>query len=846
MGCQIPPQKRRLETSRIVAIYALFGFAWIYGSDTLLGWVVQDHAVMVKIAVVKGSLFILCTSILLYFLISRFAQQLSSAEAEQIESLRNYQTIFNATSEAIFIHDAQNGCILDINNRVLEIYGYNREEALMLDVGGISSGTSPYSQSDAFGKLQKVIQEGPQTFEWLCRKKSGELFWTEVSLRRITSNDFDRIIAVVRDISDRKQLYDALQKREERHRTILDSAMDGFWLVSKQGRLLEVNKAYCHMSGYSKQELLEMSIHDFEVIESTDDVIAHNLKIMEQGEDRFISRHRRKDGTVFDVEVSSKFIPVDGGLLVGFLRDISDLKLAEKQLDERKRLFDTLLAHLPVGVFMVETPSGKPLIANNKALELLGRGILPDTSKENLTELYEAYKYGTKERYPVEQMPIVRGMYGESTAIDDLIVVRPDGTSKLLGISGTPVLGADGKTWASLVCFQDITERKERENQELKIQKLESLGILAGGIAHDFNNILTGIMGNLSLAKMHIEETHQSYNALAGAEKASVRATELARQLLTFARGGEPVKKVVSLQHIVNESASMVMHGSNVKCIIDIPETIHDVEVDEGQIIQAFHNIIINATQAMPAGGTLVVSAQNVQLDRSNHMTLPSGSYILLTFTDEGCGIRDEDITKIFDPYFTTKESGNGLGLASTHSIICKHKGSIYVNSVVNQGSTFSIYLPSIGTINKESQTESATQVSNMLHCGSILVMDDEEMIRDLVTGMLEDVGYDVVTCVDGAEAIKHYTSAMESGTPFSAVIMDLTIPGGMGGKEAADKLIALDPAACLLVSSGYSNDPIMSDFRTYGFSGTIEKPYRISELVNTLDFVLSHRSNAV
>lgn len=516
-------------------------------------------------------------------------------------------------------------------------------------------------------------------------------------------------------------------------------------------------------------------------------------------------------------------------------RVIEEQKLSQQQLDERNRLIDTLLANLPLGVFMVEAPSGKPLIANARALELLGRAILPDSNRENLAEVYETYRYGTNERYPAEEMPIVRGMYGDVTTIDDLLVVRPDGTSKLLGISGTPVLDSNGHIWASLVCFQDITDRRENENERLKVQKLESLGVLAGGIAHDFNNILTGVVGNISLAKMFIGDSHKAYSTLVGAEKASMRATELARQLLTFAKGGDPVKRVFSLKNLVKECVSLVLHGSNVSCTVDIPDSIHAIKADEGQISQAIHNIIINATQAMPGGGALTLSARNEILDVKNSMKLPPGTYIRIACTDEGCGITDSDLRKIFDPYFTTKVSGTGLGLASTHSIIIKHGGHISVSSMVDKGTTFTIHLPSIGETFSEYEAESVSPPVEHQNSGSILVMDDEELIRELAAAMLLEIGYEVTTCADGREAVSHYLSAIESGTPFTAVIMDLTIPGGMGGKEAAREILSIDQSARLIVSSGYSNDPIMSDYNAYGFEGAIAKPYMIGELAQIL-----------
>jgi CheY-like chemotaxis protein len=398
-------------------------------------------------------------------------------------------------------------------------------------------------------------------------------------------------------------------------------------------------------------------------------------------------------------------------------------------------------------------------------------------------------------------------------------------------VNSRPERDANGNIIGYYGITREITTRKEHEKELLKIEKLDSLGVLAGGIAHDFNNILTGIMGNLSLAQMFLDASHKSHIPLAGAEKASIRAVELARQLLTFARGGEPVKKVVSVQDLVNGTVSLALSGSNVKGAIEVPDSIHAIEADEGQMSQVFHNIVINAKQAMPEGGTLTVAAQNETLDDKNSMALPGGSYVRISFADQGCGISDADLKRIFDPYFTTKSSGSGLGLSLAHSIVSRHGGHIGVRSVKGKGASFIIHLPTIGETSSKPLTDPAAQHTGVHAGGSILVMDDEEIIRDITTDMLEYLGYQATTCGSGAEAIVKYKSARESGTPFSAVILDLTIPGGMGGKEASQQILAFDPKACLIVSSGYSNDPIMSDYSNYGFNGAIAKPYKITEL---------------
>ena len=360
--------------------------------------------------------------------------------------------------------------------------------------------------------------------------------------------------------------------------------------------------------------------------------------------------------------------------------------------------------------------------------------------------------------------------------------------------------------------------------------------MLAGGIAHDFNNILTGILGNISFAQMFVEASHKAHRPLAEAEKASLRAGELAQQLLSFAKGGEPVKRTVSVQQLVNESLSLMLRGSNVRAVVEISDPLNAIEADEGQISQVFNNIIINATHAMPGGGTLTVSAGNEILGPANPYALLAGRYVRIAFADQGCGIPESDLSRIFDPYFSTKATGSGLGLASANSIVSRHGGCISVSSQVGQGTTFTIHLPALAKSYGAHKTTGDRPAAGQHHGGSILVMDDEEMIRELAAEMLGHLGYRVTTCINGEEAVANYLAAHSSGSPFSAVIMDLTIPGGMGGKEAARQILEIDPLARLIVSSGYSSDPIMSDYLRYGFSAVVAKPYKVSELGQALE----------
>jgi CheY-like chemotaxis protein len=384
--------------------------------------------------------------------------------------------------------------------------------------------------------------------------------------------------------------------------------------------------------------------------------------------------------------------------------------------------------------------------------------------------------------------------------------------------------------------FRDITEQVRMADELLRASKLDSLGILAGGIAHDFNNILTSVIGNLSLAKMYSAAGDKVFPRLEEAEKASVRAKDLTQQLLTFAKGGAPVRQTASIVELIMDSTQFTLRGSNVRCAFFLPEDLWPADVDEGQISQVINNLVINAMQAMPEGGVIQVRAENANLGEDNGLGLPPGRYVRIAVADCGSGIRPEHLAKIFDPFFTTKQTGSGLGLATAYSIIKRHDGLINVESTLGIGTIFRVYLPAS---NQPVQTPQVVQIGPLAGQGRVLVMDDEPLIRELAVTALETLGYRVHTVPDGAEAVRCFAEAKARGDPFQALVMDLTIPGGMGGKEAVKKILALDPNARAIVSSGYSNDPVMAHFRDHGFRGVVGKPYRIEELAKALSEVI-------
>lgn len=356
---------------------------------------------------------------------------------------------------------------------------------------------------------------------------------------------------------------------------------------------------------------------------------------------------------------------------------------------------------------------------------------------------------------------------------------------------------------------------------------MEAIGTLAGGIAHDFNNILTAIIGNISLAKLNQNE-EPGLERLTEAEKACLRAQGLARQQLTFATGGAPVKELISIEKLVTDSTSFASRCSNVKCEFNFQDNLWAVKADPGQINQVIQNLVINAMQAMPAGGTIEIRGENLMVDGDSNLPLEVGRYVKLSFRDQGIGIPKEYLSKIFDPYFSTKQTGSGLGLTTAYSIVKNHQGHLGIESKLGEGTTFQIYLPATDSGIIEPQPDEKKILKGQ---GKILIMDDDVMIRSMLRDMLQKLGYEAYCTVNGEEAIEAYKEALESNQPFAAAIFDLTVPGAMGGKDAILKLLKIDPHIKVLVSSGYSDDPIMANFEKYGFRGIISKPYRMAEL---------------
>jgi two-component system cell cycle sensor histidine kinase/response regulator CckA len=380
---------------------------------------------------------------------------------------------------------------------------------------------------------------------------------------------------------------------------------------------------------------------------------------------------------------------------------------------------------------------------------------------------------------------------------------------------------------------RDLRERKALENHLQLVEKMEAVGRLAGGIAHDFNNFLTAVIGNVALAKMHTRPDEEIHSRLEMIERATMRARDLTRQLVTFAQGGLPTRKAGRLAGLVQEAATFVLRGANARCKFFFPEDLWPAEFDSGQITQVVQNLVINADQAMKEGGVISIRGENVTVTEGCPLPLEPGRYVRIAVEDQGCGIPRENLSKIFDPFFTTKKNGMGFGLASSYSIIKSHGGYLTVESAVGEGTRFHFFLPAASGACPPEAVEPKDRLRHGQ--GRVLVLDDDRFLQDVYRSLLEKIGYSPVVVADGQRALAAYRHARQDGRPFAAVIMDLTVPGGMGGRELIKQLLAMDPKAVAIIASGYCKDPLMARYREHGFREAIEKPFseqRLSEVL--------------
>lgn len=529
----------------------------------------------------------------------------------------------------------------------------------------------------------------------------------------------------------------------------------------------------------------------------------------------------------------------DEKLLPRIIRYTLERRRTERALaHERERLAVTL-ASIADGVITTDV-DGRITLMNPVAEALTGYARDAAVGRA-LKEVYVALDPETRAR--LDPLGGVLTGRGEDAGVQrDRILASPKGVERVVAESVAPLRDRDGNVVGAVLAFRDVTRQRQTEEELLRTSKLESLGVLAGGLAHDFNNLLASILGHLSLIEDDRSDAEEVRHAVSEALGAARRARALTHRFLTFSRGGAPVRTPASVEALVRRAVEMIPPETSRRYDLRFEDGLHPVEVDVDQVGQALNAVLVNACQASADDGVVRVLCQNVRLTpgAGTHRALPlaDGDYVRITVRDEGAGIESEHMARIFDPYFSTRPGGRGLGLATAFSILRKHGGHIAAASRPGAGSRFDLYLPAM--TNENPAGANATAPAPAVAGQHILVMDDDAVVARVVQRMLERLGYRVETARDGGEALQRYQQAMQDGDPFAAVIMDLTVPGGMGGREAIGKLLEIDPGARAIVSSGYSSDPVMAEYRSHGFQGVIAKPYDLDQLRTTLATVLA------
>jgi PAS domain S-box-containing protein len=548
------------------------------------------------------------------------------------------------------------------------------------------------------------------------------------------------------------------------------------------------------------------------------------------------SRKVTSDGAEHSFMVTARpFRDADGAVvgIVESFQDITRLKRAEAGLAEGQERLRVILKSIADGVIAADL-QGRVLLLNDTAQALTGWRQESAVGRE-LAEILHLRDVRDRRRAIDPLASTLPAQTGEESGGQALCVAR-DGCERSVRFNVAPIHDRRHEVIGFVLGLHDVTEKLKVAAEAARMQKLESVALLAGGVAHDFNNVLTAIMNNLALAKL-MDSREQLLEKIDATETAVLKAKELTGQLLTFAKGGAPVKETLCLGHLVRDCVAFNLHGSNVGSDITVAEGLRAVAVDGTQMHQVISNLVINADQAMPDGGIISIALTNCVVGPEDSGPVRAGSYVKLNFRDQGQGVSEDRLGKIFDPYFTTKPEGSGLGLATVNSIIAKHDGYIFVESGVGRGTEFTIYLPAaVAAMAVAEKVQGDNGVAASWPAGRrILIMDDEADIRELLGELLQVAGFAVVAAGDGREAIRIYQEARLAGQGFDCVIMDLTVPGGMGGKEALGRLLKIDPAVQAIVSSGYANDPVMADYRGYGFVGRVAKPYQLAMLMKIL-----------
>ena len=801
-------------------------------------------------------------------------------EKSLLETERLYRNIVVQSKDAIFTVN-QSGAIIYANPACESIFGYSPGEFISDSSLVTRTLHSDYQQQfDNFlseYKSKKIFPE--EKTEWARLHKDGYTIYTENFFLNIFDDTGDIIgfQIIVRNITDRKLiemrlnlqynivriLSESINVSEAMQKILHVICENGRWVIGEIWLIDKDNEVLCLDTIWNKP-LLEAS--EFEAISrkiTFQKGIGLPGRVWESG----------KPAWIIDVRADTNFLRWSVGLKIGLhsafafpIKSLSEVigamsffsRDVEPPDDNMLRMFDAIGSQ--IGNFIERRRGEENIKIINQELQALIHAspvaIISLNSDKNITIWNRSAEriFGWTEDEvigkPVPFIPedkraefqsyVNRVWNGEVLADIEIVRMRKDGSRIYASLSVAPLFNDKGNVNGLMAAIEDITGRKEMEKELRKIHLLESVGILAGGIAHDFNNLLTAILGNISLAKMFLNPKDRAYGRLSVSESACEQAKELSNRLLTFSKGGKPIRQPTLISKLVKETVDSVLANTNISYECNIPENLYLVKIDTQQMKQVIGHLVQNALEAITDKGLIRVYAKNITISKKDNLPLEEGDYVRLSVEDNGRGIPEENLPKIFDPYFSTKEMGSqkgvGLGLSICYSIIKKHEGFITVESTAGKETTFHVYLPGSRRLSNKGTGEE----SKAAGIGRILIMDDESFVRDAVGNILKYIGYEVEYSANGDEAVELYKKAKDSGKPFDAVILDLTVPGGMGGEIAIRKLLEINPEVKGIVSSGYADNPVMTDFRKYGFTEAITKPYTFDQMSDIIKRVLN------
>ena len=696
-------------------------------------------------------------------------------------------------------------------------------------------------------KLSKAIQLAtehgePYDMEVRFITAKGNHLWTRtVCSPQVENGKVVKLYGTFQDITEQKKYQDALRESEERYDLAMNATKDGIFDWNLITSEIYYSPGWKSILGYGYDELP----NDFSVWEklTAPEDVKRSWKmqneLIERKRDRFEIefKMKHKNGHWVDILSRANAVFDDNGKairIVGTHVDITDRKKAEQEILKQKQNIERYL-NLAGVMFIGLDDKGIINLSNKKASEILEC----DNSEilgMNWFDNFIPENVRTKVRSVFKEL--VAGNVKPVEYYENLIITKT-GKEKEIAWHNTVIKDDSDRIIGILSSGEDITIRKQYEKQILQSQKLEAIGTLAGGIAHDFNNMLGVMMGNVSYLLSRYGEDKELVEVLADIEEGALKSQQLTQQLLTFAKGGAPVKKSANINKILEDSVGFITRGTKTKCNFDLSDELWITEVDSGQLNQVINNLLINANQAMPNGGIIEIRSENAEIKADSNIPLPTGKYIKVIVEDQGVGISERQLPYIFDPYFSTKQTGSGLGLATTYSIIKNHGGHIGVESKIDKGTTFYIYLP---VSDKEIQMADDTSIFKHSGNGKILVMDDDDAILKVSKRILSSMGYEVVFATEGLEAVKLYKNSFTTDNKFDLVILDLTVPGKMGGAEVIPEILKINPEAKVIVSSGYSNDPIMASYKEYGLAGVIPKPYRRQQMADLLNEIMGDK----